>query len=785
MDVLVLLPPTGRRIDTMTQIMLPVLVCSNIRPLELCLSTTGAPTYWLEHGLSKRGMLSVVYNSINGFVDHFIMDSAHDESNSSFLSDVLDFVSRELNQFVANATGAPVATEPDTQRRRETRSKRPSELQRVKSISSHTSTSDSLPVHPERCYSAVAKHLALNSASRRKHPMTMPGALLPRSPTSEPHEVPGLEEGVCQPANIVDVGQGAGEPGEPEAAQSSSSQSVDRTQRAEVDVQPRKNISLAGACTSLGACKQQNAGVDMPETIAQRNERDYAIWVPPESSSCHDREPVGRRVGRSVMRSDEERMQDKEKIRILEEEVKRLRDQLSLKRDNMSSLIPPPPPPPPPPLPPARIKSTCDRVPLDPSEASSLIASARASLKRAPAPVEASINPSRSTKRQGLPTVGIPPDKMAAFLNEMKSVRLRKIANRPVSGVDSSADSSTSWSNTSLSSGNSSILSHSLYSKPSSSSVHSHASNIPAVGAKRKREWFDDGKRRPMPVLEPVAVVDRARTNAELWIATDPKTSSERSNGASSRSWPSFSIADTTTPSLTSDNDQDINPDDLPATPPQTHANFSRGIRESLEVIDVDDFVKQTSTSGDVTQDLVTETLSAPAGKSNFFSKRTPLSPLPSDTPRKPHPPSRLRRPPRQKNVIDNDFLSLSDISTGSRVRSLYQESYSNQPQGQDQRLSGISRRSGIHHRRQDRDRWSSTLDAEPEPSSNRTLDEELRHAVNSLKSVGEDISFDTEECDVFLETGTRDKSSFSSFPVVERSTENRRTHPNQRLPAR
>ncbi|KIL67455.1 hypothetical protein M378DRAFT_159273 [Amanita muscaria Koide BX008] len=87
------------------------------------------------------------------------MDSAHDESNSSFLSDVLDFVSRELNQFVANATGAPVATEPDTQRRRETRSKRPSELQRVKSISSHSSTSDSLPLHPERCYSAVAKHL--------------------------------------------------------------------------------------------------------------------------------------------------------------------------------------------------------------------------------------------------------------------------------------------------------------------------------------------------------------------------------------------------------------------------------------------------------------------------------------------------------------------------------------------------------------------------------------------------------------------------------------------------
>jgi hypothetical protein len=50
-------------------------------------------------------------------------------------------------------------------------------------------------------------------------------------------------------------------------------------------------------------------------------------------------------------------------------------------------------------------------------------------LKQAPAPVENPINPLIG-RRAGQPTVGLAADKMAAFLNEMKTVRLRKVSER-------------------------------------------------------------------------------------------------------------------------------------------------------------------------------------------------------------------------------------------------------------------------------------------------------------------------------------------------------------------
>jgi len=61
------------------------------------------------------------------------------------------------------------------------------------------------------------------------------------------------------------------------------------------------------------------------------------------------------------------------------------------------------------------------------SDPQNLFASARASLNHAPTPVE---QPIVSLKRPGMPTIGIAPDKMAAFLTEMKTVRLRKISER-------------------------------------------------------------------------------------------------------------------------------------------------------------------------------------------------------------------------------------------------------------------------------------------------------------------------------------------------------------------
>ena len=87
--------------------------------------------------------------------------------------------------------------------------------------------------------------------------------------------------------------------------------------------------------------------------------------------------------------------------------------------------LPPPPPPPPPPL--LHKKILLD-IPATTPE-SHLFASARASLKQAPAPVENPINPLIG-RRAGQPTVGLAADKMAAFLNEMKTVRLRKVSER-------------------------------------------------------------------------------------------------------------------------------------------------------------------------------------------------------------------------------------------------------------------------------------------------------------------------------------------------------------------
>jgi hypothetical protein len=72
--------------------------------------------------------------------------------------------------------------------------------------------------------------------------------------------------------------------------------------------------------------------------------------------------------------------------------------------------------------------------------ASTPLASARASLKHLAVPFEAPINPAvfggvaLRTKRHGQPTVNVPSDKMAAFLSEMKTVRLRKVSTGASAG---------------------------------------------------------------------------------------------------------------------------------------------------------------------------------------------------------------------------------------------------------------------------------------------------------------------------------------------------------------
>ncbi|KAJ3734200.1 hypothetical protein DFJ43DRAFT_1171257 [Lentinula guzmanii] len=126
-----------------------------------------------------------------------------------------------------------------------------------------------------------------------------------------------------------------------------------------------------------------------------------------------------------------EKKRDKERIRNLEEEIERLKEELRKRPAVISTFPPPPPPPPPPPL----AVSIAAPSALNISDATAPFAHVRAALKHAPTPKEAPINPPR---RGGQPTVGVTADKMAAFLNEMKTVRLRKVGSQSSLGKSTS-----------------------------------------------------------------------------------------------------------------------------------------------------------------------------------------------------------------------------------------------------------------------------------------------------------------------------------------------------------
>ena len=85
---------------------------------------------------------------------------------------------------------------------------------------------------------------------------------------------------------------------------------------------------------------------------------------------------------------------------------------------------------------------------------SDFLSSARAALKHTALPVETPINsayaPSR-TKRAGQPTVKLGGDKMAAFLDEMKSAKLRKTGSlASIRSIRTEADPPGETTSTSL-----------------------------------------------------------------------------------------------------------------------------------------------------------------------------------------------------------------------------------------------------------------------------------------------------------------------------------------------
>ncbi|KAJ7914882.1 hypothetical protein B0H13DRAFT_2001497 [Mycena leptocephala] len=375
-----------------------------------------------------------------------------------------------------------------------------------------------------------------------------------------------------------------------------------------------------------------------------------------------------------------ERERDKEKIRMLEEEILRLKNELS-SRPYLGGRLPTTTP----------------------------FAAARASLKQTGAlPDEAPINPILPTRRQGQPTIGVPPDKMAAFLAEMKTVRLRKTnTSKSVpepssswrSGSAGSTDSNTaSIGGRSMLTGNAAILKKlgESISRSHSSTMSNKAAGDTSWIASRNTAWS----------RERSVVLDAAKTGEkENEGHTLKKIVRRSSSSSSSLQYPSSSVMSqsyppsrqmvpresTITPSLCSDKgreDDDDSDERLPSTPPAAapasnpympvRKLFVPPPRKEKEIIDVDMDGRGHNTPPSPPRALA-GSRRPPHSTTDVFAKRPPSSPMPADSPRKPRPPPRTPRappapPPPEDQDEEEDELSLSfdtqdapDLSPGDR----------------------------------------------------------------------------------------------------------------------
>lgn len=411
------------------------------------------------------------------------------------LSNVFSFVSREIGEFVINATGTSESGPSKRRQRRNAKSK-----ERVKQrkgydggmIEQWREVSGS-EKHQDRVYAETTPSMPSRSPSprrtshsrgrkvrprpqddapfppshseitypqlRKKPSITMPGSLFPRSDSLQPDSVPH------SPQSALGVDAHDSEPGpsnsQHETFADKSGPSPWRTRPiASVDDAVRRftasggeerDFSLLVVASPTGPVDPESPGavLETPhpplggvsrkgkERAVDDGDEDLAFIL--DHHRVQDKEKqldaIRRETGtKNNATGDGERDKDKERIRMLEEEVRMLKEELSHRRRSPPPQTQVPIPPPPPPLPPppgVRIP-----LPLHLSENRALFASARAALR----PTEAStIGNTNDLARSASgkvrqPTVNVPSDKMAAFLNEMRTVRLRKVGSVPGSG---------------------------------------------------------------------------------------------------------------------------------------------------------------------------------------------------------------------------------------------------------------------------------------------------------------------------------------------------------------
>ncbi|KAK7044204.1 hypothetical protein VNI00_007924 [Paramarasmius palmivorus] len=379
------------------------------------------------------------------------------EPSQGLFSGVLSYVSREVGSFVTNATGGVISVNTGHQQPKK----------RVK--------------HKKNA--PTSSHKA-SSSSRT----TMPGSLFPRSPSMAPtmcgdfgndpdsdlddqpgpskrarHETPS--ERYATPPSFVSSPSPTSS--KRKGKQKATTENLDEYSDEDVLAMPPPPLPISRHA------KGKERQTDSHDTSAHLDsdtsgeirvrgkERELSI-----AREQHMLNQQRWERDRDKVENVEDWERDKERIRVLEEEVRRLREEVRVyyldvvciltgniqlsKRSTYSTTttanhLPPPPPPPPPP-------ATIIRAPSA-GDPKTLFASARASLKHTTTPTEAPINPAYSSlssslsgsRRTGKPTVGLQPDKIADFLKEMKTVRLRKVG-LPPGELDPSASLSFSAS---------------------------------------------------------------------------------------------------------------------------------------------------------------------------------------------------------------------------------------------------------------------------------------------------------------------------------------------------
>ncbi|KAH9029878.1 hypothetical protein EDB85DRAFT_2147123 [Lactarius pseudohatsudake] len=540
-------------------------------------------------------------------------------------------------------------------------------------------------------------------ALRRRPSMTMPGALFPRSPSMDPAPAPPPPQRhvhfPTQPTYFDYEVLVPSPSSSPERARAPSPSPVPVPSRSRVtsvsEVTGRRaQEGSDGVLSSSGAAwkekGKQRATVVLESEAASSPAR--SILSRGASDAEHDAPSVdtsgeirvrGKEQELSAVREErrareqwwetetettmirEEKVEYEDKIKKLEEEVQRLRDELA-KRPAMNSAdysfsMPPPPPPPPPP---PHMSLVLPRIPTTPAAAELSFSDIRAHLRHTGTPVEAPINaPPTAKKRVGQPTIGVPADKMAAFLKEMKTVRLRKVFNAPADmGREPPRASSAETS----------FVTAGIQRPP-------RPAEAPAkVGEKRKREAdtratedVQSIKRRLMMGPLPRSADSSSRSANSSFSSQSQSLSRSQSQsqpeaGPSKptrsyipvRAWPSSSVDGTdVTPSLTSDGDAEQGPDEpLPRTPPQVPTAIA-DVPEELEVELLPPPSPPQPPAKKVTPAPRPPTPPrrnhAPSSAQGLFDKRPPRSPLPAPTPQKARPPTRL--PTRRRKIPQSD----------------------------------------------------------------------------------------------------------------------------------